>query len=86
MTRLLKLDFPFREIHKKDFLNELGKAMVTVRFIPRGAVYRYYYKRLERYYIAKQIQALPPEVFVHALFLFRQRSCPWPIRGENSLA
>ena len=50
--------------------------MPSVRFIPRGAEYRYYYKALERYFIGNQIKGLSVAVLVQCVLLLKQGSCP----------
>ena len=59
--------------------------MPTVRFIPRGAEYRYYYKSLERYFIGKQIKTLSLAVLVQCVVLFRQGNCPSAFRRRKLL-
>ena len=43
-------------IPSTDSLNKLRRAMPTVRFIPRGAEYRYHNKALERFFHSKSDQ------------------------------
>ena len=59
--------------------------MPTVRFISRGAEYRYYYKCLERYFIGNQIKALSLAVLTQCIVLSRHGSCPSHIRRRRLL-
>ena len=85
MTPLFATAFPFREKHKTDCSNESGKSMQTVRFMPREAEYRYYYKCIERYFMGKQIETLSHAVLAQCVVLFRQGCAPTSFRGRKLL-
>ena len=86
VTPLFWPEFPIRETQKTDSLSELGRAMPTVWFIPRGAEYRYYYNCLERYFIGKYIKTLSLLVLTQCFVLFRQGSVPSAIRWRKLLS
>ena len=46
-----------------------------MRFMPRGAEYRYYYTCLERYFIENRIKTLSLAVEAQCVVLFRNKSC-----------
>jgi hypothetical protein len=84
---MIRPDFPIRATQKlnslTDSLNEWQPAMPTVRFFPRGAEYRYYYKSLERYFVRKQIKTLPLAVLVQCVVLFKQGNSPSAFRRRK---
>jgi hypothetical protein len=61
---------------KEVFSDEVSWAIPTVRFIPRRAEHRYYYKSLERYFIGKQIQNFLSQFWCNALFFSGKEAVP----------